>query len=151
MWFVLIFHSFFSAWFYFLFRTIPFGLGFKVTVVLMICLAFEGIKKEVQYLHFPWLKAFEVLFYTFNTQFIKSGLRLNCTPRQLLTVFVFFSPSQVTVMQTVWFSTSCSSQWLLSSCGSFLWTGTPTGGLDSGWRPTDVPTVSLTVWLSAEG
>ena len=46
-------------------------------------------------------------------------------------------------MQTAWFSTSCSSRPSLASSASFLWTGTPAGGSGSGWRPTDVLTVSL--------
>lgn len=54
-----------------------------------------------------------------------------------------FSLFQVTVMQTAWFSTSCSSRPSLASSASFLWTGTPAGGSGSGWRPTDVLTVSL--------
>lgn len=62
-----------------------------------------------------------------------------------------FSLFQVTVMQTVWFSTSCSSRRSLASSASFLWTGTPTGGSDSDWRPTDVLTVSLFSFVGLTG
>ena len=53
-----------------------------------------------------------------------------------------FSLSQVTVMQTAWSSTSCGSRRSLASYASFLWTGTPADGSDSGWRPTGALTVS---------
>ncbi|KAA8587319.1 hypothetical protein FQN60_016181 [Etheostoma spectabile] len=51
-----------------------------------------------------------------------------------------------TVMQTAWFSTNCSSRRSLASSASFLWSGTPAGGSDSGWRPTDV-LIPLTLWV----
>ena len=57
------------------------------------------------------------------------------------------SLSQVTVMQTVWFSTNCSSRPSLASSASSLWTGTPAGGSDSGWRPTGVLTVRLVFFI----
>ncbi|TDH05452.1 hypothetical protein EPR50_G00122470 [Perca flavescens] len=50
-------------------------------------------------------------------------------------------------MQTAWFSTNCSSRRSLASSASFLWTGTPAGGSDSGWRPTDVLIASNVVSL----
>ena len=55
-------------------------------------------------------------------------------------------PSQGTVTQTAWSSTSCSRRWWLTTSAWGRPTGTPAGGSDSGWRCTDVLTVSL-LWI----